>query len=144
MKIFTIGFTKKTAEQFFTRLQKAGVKRLVDVRLNNTSQLASFAKAKDLEYFLKVIDGIDFIHSPILAPTPDILESYKKKKGPWNDFERGFLKILEQRRIAEVMIGKIRDGDCLLCSEDTPERCHRRLIVEHLKREWGDMEIIHI
>ncbi len=144
MKIFTIGFTKKTAEQFFTRLQKAGVKRLVDVRLNNTSQLASFAKAKDLEYFLKVIDGIDFIHSPILAPTPDILESYKKKKGPWNDFERGFLKILEQRRIAEVMIGKIRDGDCLLCSEDTPERCHRRLIVEHLKREWGNMEIIHI
>ena len=144
MIIFTIGFTKKTAEQFFTRLQKAGVKRLVDVRLNNTSQLASFAKAKDLEYFLKVIDGIDFIHSPILAPTPDILESYKKKKGPWTDFERGFLKILERRRIAEVMIGKIRDGDCLLCSEDTPERCHRRLIVEHLKKEWGDMEIIHI
>ncbi len=144
MKIFTIGFTKKSAEEFFTRLQNAGVARVLDVRLNNTSQIAGFAKARDLEYFLNAIVGIDYVHVPELAPTQHILDDFKKKKGAWSDFERGFARLLEERRIAETVSRELLDGGCLLCSEDTPEHCHRRLVAEHLKERWGDVEITHL
>lgn len=144
MKLFTIGFTKKTAEQFFTRLQKAGVKRIVDVRLNNTSQLAGFAKAGDLMYFLRAIGGIEYFHVPELAPTQEVLDAFKKDKGSWADYERMFAALMDQRCIAEAAEGMVRDGDCLLCSEDTPEHCHRRLVAEHIQKHVENVEVIHL
>jgi len=144
MKIFTIGFTKKSAEEFFARLTEAGVRRVVDIRLNNTSQIAGFAKARDLEFFLRAIAGIDYLHSPDLAPTQDILDGFVKAKGPWSEYAQGFTKLMETRRVVETFAGKLLDGDCLLCSEDTPEHCHRRLVAEHFQQHWPDVEIIHL
>ena len=145
MKVFTIGFTKKSAETFFTRLQKAGVRRLVDVRLNNVSQLAGFSKKDDLRYFTKAICGIDYVHMPELAPTPEILDFYKKQKnGDWPLYERQFLDLMRSRRIEETVPRDLIDGGCLLCSEETPDHCHRRLVAEYLRDRWGDIEIEHI
>lgn len=144
MKLFTIGFTKKSAEDFFSRLQRAGVRRVVDIRLNNTSQLAGFAKADDLQYFLKAIAGIDYVHVPELCPTQEILDAFKKGKGPWDDYERDFNRLIEKRRISETVPRALLDGACLLCSEDPPERCHRRLVAEHLRERWRDVEIVHL
>jgi len=144
MKIFTIGFTKTTAEHFFSRLKKAGVKKVVDVRLNNVSQLAGFAKKNDLRYFLKTICGIDYEHRPELAPTQDILDDFKKKKGEWSAYEEKFLRLMEQRRIEDAVPREAVEGACLLCSEDKPHHCHRRLVVEYLKEKWGDIEIGHL
>ncbi len=144
MKIFTVGFTKKSAETFFTRLNEARVTRLVDVRLNNVSQLAGFTKRDDLRYFAKAICGIDYLHVPELAPTADILDAFKKQKGDWGLYERQFLGLMEERRIADTVRSQLPDGSCLLCSEETPEHCHRRLVAEYLQRHWGDVEIHHI
>jgi uncharacterized protein (DUF488 family) len=144
MKIFTIGFTKKSAETFFTKLRRAGVKRLVDVRLNNVSQLAGFAKQDDLRYFAKTIHNIDYIHLPDLAPTKEILEAYKKKDGDWKLYERKFLELMKLRRIEDKVRRELLDGGCLLCSEDKPLNCHRRLVAEYLREKWGDVEIEHI
>jgi uncharacterized protein (DUF488 family) len=144
MKIFTIGFTKKPAQEFFARLKNAGVRRVVDVRLNNTSQIAGFAKARDLEYFLRAIAGIDYVHLPDLAPTQDILDDFLNAKGSWSEYERRFAQLMETRRIAETLREQLLNGDCLLCSEDTPEHCHRRLVAEHLQERWADVEIVHL
>ena len=145
MKVFTIGFTKKSAETFFTRLQKAGVRRLVDVRLNNVSQLAGFSKKDDLRYFTKVICGIDYVHVPELAPTQEILDFYKKQKNAdWPLYERQFLDLMRSRRIEETVPRDLIDGGCLLCGEETPDHCHRRLVAEYLRDKWGDIEIEHI
>lgn len=144
MKIFTIGFTKKSAETFFTRLKSAGVKRLVDVRLNNVSQLSGFAKKDDLRFFTKSICNIDYVHALDLAPTADILDAYKKLKGDWSVYERQFLDLMSKRRIEETTPQEMLDGGCLLCSEEKPQYCHRRLVAEYLKEKWGDVEIEHI
>lgn len=144
MTIFTIGFTKKSAEQFFERLREAGVRRVLDIRLNNKSQLAGFAKGRDLKYLLKVIAGIDYVEIPELAPTQDIIDDLKKRKGSWEDYESSFRVIMESREIAEILDKELIDGGCLLCSEHTPEHCHRRLVAEHLGERWGDVEIIHL
>jgi uncharacterized protein (DUF488 family) len=144
MKIFTIGFTKKSAESFFTMLQRAGVKRLVDVRLNNVSQLAGFTKRDDLCYFTKAICNIDYVHLPDLAPTQDILDAYKKHKGDWGLYERQFLDLMTMRRIEDKVSHEVLEGSCLLCSEDKPHHCHRRLVAEYLKKKWGDVEIEHL
>jgi len=144
MKLYTIGFTKKSAEQFFTRLCKAGVKRIVDVRLNNVSQLAGFAKKDDLRYFAKTICGIEYVHLPELAPTQDILDAYKKQKGDWAVYEKRFLELMRERRIEETVQRSILEDGCLLCSEDKPHHCHRRLVAEYLREKWGDVEIVHI
>jgi uncharacterized protein (DUF488 family) len=145
MKIFTIGFTKKSAETFFTRLQKAGVKRLIDIRLNNVSQLAGFAKRDDLRYFTKAICGIEYVHLLDLAPTADILGPYKKqKKVDWELYERQFVDLLRARQVEDRVPREIMDGSCLLCSEEKPQHCHRRLVAEYLKDKWGNVEIEHI
>jgi uncharacterized protein (DUF488 family) len=144
MKIYTIGFTKKSAETFFTKLKTAGVARLVDVRLNNVSQLAGFTKKDDLLYFAKEICGIDYVHLPILAPTQNILDAYKKDKGDWSVYERQFLDLMKARRVEESTKRLTLDGACLLCSEEKPDHCHRRLVAEYLAERWGNVEIQHI
>ncbi len=137
--VTTIGFTKSNAEHFFERLLTAGVKKLIDVRLHNTSQLAGFAKADDLAYFLKKIGGIEYVHQPILAPTDSILKAYKKEKGDWDDYEGGFLRLLEERKIEQRLKPETFAGGCLLCSEATPHNCHRRLVCEYLNDKWGGL-----
>lgn len=145
MKIYTIGFTKKSAETFFTRLQEAGVKRLIDVRLNNVSQLAGFTKRDDLRYFAKTICGIDYQYVPELAPTSAILDPYKKTKhGDWDLYERQFLDLMHSRDIQHTIPPDLVDGGCLLCSEEKPHHCHRRLVAEYLQKNWSNVEIEHI
>lgn len=144
MKILTIGFTKKSAETFFTRLTNSHAKRVIDVRLNNISQLAGFTKKNDLRYFTKVICNMDYLHIPDLAPTQDMLEDYKKKKNDWQVYERQFLELMHSRRIEEKFPREMLDGGCLLCSEEKPNRCHRRLVAEYFKVYWSDVEIEHI
>lgn len=144
IRLFTIGFTKKTAEAFFTKLSKAGVKRVIDIRLNNVSQLAGFSKRDDLRYFLKAICNIDYIHKPELAPTRDILEEHKKNRGDWSAYEKRFMVLLSERKPEETISRDMFDNGCLLCSEDKPDNCHRRLVAEYLSEKWGNMEVIHL
>lgn len=144
MKLFTIGFTRKSAEQFFGLLRKSGAKRLVDVRLNNVSQLAGFAKKQDLAYFAKEICAMDYVHLPELAPTQAMLDEYKKNKGDWTVYERRFLGLMRERRIEETVPRELTEGGCLLCSEDKPHHCHRRLVAEYLKEHWGNVDIHHL
>lgn len=144
MQIWTIGFTKKSAEEFFSILRKSGAKRVVDVRLNNVSQLAAFAKRDDLKFFLKEICGMDYMHEPLLAPTQDILDRYRKSKRDWQQWEKDFSALIRKRKIEKALQPAMFDKACLLCSEETPEHCHRRLVAEYLKEKWGDVEIIHL
>jgi uncharacterized protein (DUF488 family) len=142
--IFTIGFTRKSAETFFTRLENAGVTRLLDVRLNNVSQLAGFTKRDDLRYFARAICKIEYLHLVELAPTSEILDPYKKQKnGDWELYERQFLDLMRSRQI-ENTPREILDGGCLLCSEEKPHHCHRRLVAEYLKEHWRDVQIEHL
>jgi uncharacterized protein (DUF488 family) len=144
-KVSTIGFTKTTAEGFFERLLKAGVKKVLDVRLHNTSQLAGFAKADDLTYFLKKIGGIQYVHEPLLAPTDPMLKAYKKEKGDWRAYEERFFALMAERQIEKRLKPDVFDGACLLCSEDTPHHCHRRLVCEYLNEKWdGALEVHHL
>ncbi|MEQ1406536.1 DUF488 domain-containing protein [Neorhizobium sp. Rsf11] len=143
--ISTIGFTKTSAENFFERLLKAGVRKVIDVRLHNTSQLAGFAKAEDLAYFLKKVGGIDYMHQPLLAPTYDILNAFKKQKGDWNVYQRRFLSLMAERDIESRLKPDLLSGACLLCSEDKPHHCHRRLVCEYLNDKWdGRLVVKHL
>lgn len=144
MRVFTIGFTKKSARSFFETLRKSGASRVVDVRLNNVSQLAGFAKKDDLAYFLKEICGMEYVHLPELAPTQEMLDEYKKHHGDWKTYEIRFLELMKQRRIDETVSRETIADGCLLCSEDKPLLCHRRLVAEYLQRHWGDMDITHL
>jgi len=144
MKIFTIGFTKKSAKRFFELLRASGAKRVVDVRLNNVSQLAGFAKKDDLAYFLREICDIDYVHLAALAPTQELLDQYKKQHGDWKTYEVRFLELMKQRHIEETVSKEVVEGGCLLCSEDKPHYCHRRVVAEYLKDHWGDIEVSHL
>ena len=145
MEIYTVGFTKKTAAQFFGSLRQANIKRLVDVRLNNSSQLAGFAKKDDLPFFLAEICQVEYQHEPLLAPTQDMLDAYKKQKGSWLDYQQRFLALMRERRVEERINPKLFEvPTVLLCSEATAEHCHRRLVVEYLQEKWGNLKIIHI
>lgn len=145
MEIYTIGFTQKSAEEFFGLLRGAGIRRLIDVRLNNVSQLAGFAKRADLEFFLREICGAEYVHEPLLAPTQDLLDAFKKQKGDWAVYEKSFLALMEERKI-EKNLDRSLFAPCsvLLCSEATPEHCHRRLILEYLDRKWGGVKARHL
>ncbi len=144
MKVYTIGFTQKTASDFFGLLRESGAKRLVDIRLNNVSQLAGFAKKDDLEYFLHKICRIKYNYMPELAPTKEMLDAYRNEHHDWDTYEREFLALMDLRRIGKRGIKRIISNGCLLCSEDKPEFCHRRLVAEYLQRHWCDIEIIHL
>ena len=141
MEIYSIGFTQKTAERFFTRLKDAGIGLLLDVRLNNVSQLAGFAKKQDLAYFLEEICGLNYVHLPDLAPTQEMLDEYKKNKGDWTVYERRFLDLMEERHVEKTIPKEVIESGCLLCSEHKPHHCHRRLIAEYLGRHWGAIEV---
>ena len=144
MRVFTIGFTKKSAQKFFDLLRSSGARRVIDVRLNNVSQLAGFAKRDDLRFFLNKICDIDYIHIPELAPTQDILNDYRKKHKDWSRYETEFLELMKSRRIEETIPKETLADGCLLCSEEKPHNCHRRLVAEYLKDRWGDFEIKHL
>ncbi len=144
MKVFTIGFTQKSARKFFGLLKTAGTRRIVDVRLNNVSQLAGFAKRDDLAFFAKEICGMDYVHVPELAPTQDMLDEYKKGAGDWEEYESRFLALMRDRRIETTIDRALLHDGCLLCSEDKPHKCHRRLVAEYLKEKWGDLEVVHL
>lgn len=143
MRIYTIGFTKTSAKDFFNRLESSGTTKLVDVRLNNVSQLAGFAKRDDLSYFAREICHIPYAHIPKLAPTKDLLDAYRKEKGSWSDYAVKFLDLMRAREIERLDPAEL-DGACLLCSEDKPHHCHRRLVAEYLKDHWGNVEIRHL
>ena len=144
MRIFTIGFTKKSARRFFELLRTSGARRVVDVRLNNVSQLAGFAKRDDLAWFLTEICGMDYVHLPVLAPTREILDDYKKRRGDWSTYEARFLDLMRTRRVERTVSKETIADGCLLCSEDSPDRCHRRLVAEYLDRHWGRVYVTHL
>lgn len=144
MVIYTIGFTKKTAAQFFSTLRDSHVRRLVDVRLNNVSQLAGFTKRDDLKFFLKSICDIEYVHRLELAPLQDMLDQYKKSHGSWSDYEKRFISLMAERKIEGTMPRELFDEACLLCSEETAEHCHRRLVAEYLREKWSGVEIRHL
>lgn len=135
--VTTIGFTKTSAKGFFDRLIGAEVKVLFDVRLHNTSQLSGFAKADDLAFFLQKVGGIRYQHQPLLAPTDPMLKAYRSEKGDWGEYEKKFLNLMAERKIEDKFSPSLFDGVCLLCSEATPHKCHRRLVCEYLNGKWG-------
>ena len=143
-KVFTIGFTGKNAECFFSLIEKNNIGKLIDVRLNNISQLAAFTKKDDLEYFLKKLLSCEYSHRPDLAPTETILKAYKAKTINWENYTSEYIKLLNSRNIA-LNLKKDEIVNCVfLCSEHQPEYCHRRLLVEYLQNKWNDIEIIHL
>jgi len=144
MRVYTIGFTKKNAEQFFESLRASGARRIVDVRLNNVSQLAGFAKRDDLKYFAREVCGIEYVHLPMLAPTQEMLDRYKKARGSWQQYESDFLELMRERAIETAVPREVLQDGCLLCSEDQPHHCHRRLVAEYLNEKWGGVEILHL
>lgn len=145
MEIYTIGFTQTTAEHFFNRLADARVERLLDVRLNNSSQLAGFAKAKDLPYFLRELVGATYEHEPNLAPTQEMLDDYKKRNGDWSRYEECFFDLLRSRRIESALEqSDFVRPTALLCSEATADRCHRRLVCDYLADHWPSVRAVHL
>ncbi len=145
MEIYTIGFTKKSAAEFFGVLNDAGIQQLVDVRLNNVSQLAGFTKRDDLAFFMRSICRADYVHEPRLAPSQEMLDRYKKHGGSWDEYEVEFLELMASRDIEhEIDRALFESRTVLLCSEPTPEHCHRRLVVEYLAQRWGDVTPVHL
>ena len=144
MNLFTIGFTRKSAEQFFGLLQGSRATTLIDVRLNNVSQLAGFAKRDDIKFFLSEICGMTYTHRLDLAPTQEMLDAYKKHGAKWAEYEPRFRELIETRRIQETVPPELLDNAVLLCSEDKPHHCHRRLVAEYLAQHWDDVDITHL
>ena len=145
MDIYTIGFTKKNAETFFGFIESSKIKTLLDVRLNNVSQLAGFAKRDDLKFFLKELCGTEYVHTPELAPTKDLLSAYKKGEIEWEVYEDKFLNLMAQRHIERSVKPALLDHGCLLCSEHEPHLCHRRLVVDYLNEHSNlDLKVKHL
>ena len=145
-KIFTIGFTRKTAEEFFTTLENNGVRKVIDVRLNNTSQILGFSKYPDIEYFLRKILDVEYFHDRKFAPSEKILTRYKKNIIGWDDYEKEFAELMKYRDIETYIADKYsaQENYCLLCSEVSPENCHRRLVAEKIREVLEDIKIIHL
>lgn len=144
MRIYTIGFTRKSAREFFALLRQSEARSLIDVRLNNMSQLSGFAKRDDLEFFVQELCGMDYRHVVDLAPTQALLDDYKKHGGSWADYEAGFLGLMRRRSIEGTVPRGLLDNSVLLCSESEPAHCHRRLVAEYLRAHWGDVSVRHL
>ena len=145
MRLYTIGFTRKSAARFFSLLATHGVERVVDIRLKPGGQLSGFAKGSDLAWFLRQLNDCGYVHLPALAPTAEILGDYRQDHD-WNRYVSRFEALMDERNIPAALD---RDAfasqvSCLLCSEPTPEQCHRRLVAERIARVWPDVEIVHI
>jgi uncharacterized protein (DUF488 family) len=136
-RVLSIGFTGKSAERFFTLLKKGNVKTLLDVRLQNTSQLAGFAKKTDLKFFLKEICDIEYLEVPELYPEADLLKNYKNKLIDWNYYQSKYLELLSRRKVERLLTPTLFNDSCLLCSEHKPHECHRRLAIEYLNATWN-------
>lgn len=143
-ELYTIGFTKKSAEQFFDLLIKNKVEKIVDTRINNTSQLAGYAKNPDLQFFAKKIGNMDYQHEMDFAPTKELLAKYRKKEMTWEEYEIEYLNLLDMRKIAKKTNIETLHKHCLLCSEHTAEKCHRRLLAEYFQAVKSDVKIIHL
>jgi len=145
MKTFTIGFTQKSAEQFFLLIRENKVKHIIDTRLNITSQLSGFAKKNDLAFFLKELCQTDYVHAPDLTPTKTMLDAYKKKIITWESYADKFTNLMAQRNIERTIDKSLLDNGCLLCSEHMPHQCHRRLVAEYLSLHWDEnINIVHL
>jgi uncharacterized protein (DUF488 family) len=146
VNVYTIGFTRKGAEEFFGVLRNVGIRRLLDVRLHNASQLAGFTKREDLAFFLRELCGAEYQHERLLAPSDELFKSIREKRIGWKDYEETFLKLLAERRV-ENRIGpeSFQVPTVLLCSEPKPDHCHRRLVLEYLNRSWGGiLQPVHL
>lgn len=143
MNLYTIGFTQHSAEDFFETLKSAGVNRLIDIRLNKSSQLAGFAKGSDLPYFLKVSADIKYESIESLAPTKDLLKQYRSKEISWGIFEELYLKQIRTSEVLNSLKPSDFDKACLLCSERSSEKCHRRLLADEMQKLWG-IQVIHL
>ena len=145
MQLFTLGFAKKSAREFFGILKLAGIRRLIDIRANNRGQLAGFTKRDDLEYFLHAIGRMDYAHRPDLAPTQELLKRYRAKALGWDAYEVEFKRLLAQRGVLRSFdMAALAQATVLLCSEPTPEHCHRRLVAEGLKKLHPKLQVRHI
>ncbi len=145
MNIFTIGFTKKNASKFFELIRLAKVTTVLDVRLNNISQLAGFAKRDDLIFFLKELCDAEYQHIPELAPTKELLNSYKQGEIDWDYYEKSFIDLMEKRSIEKAIDPSLLNQGCLLCSEDKPHFCHRRLVIEYLNEKTNlNLKVSHL
>jgi uncharacterized protein (DUF488 family) len=142
--IYTIGFTKKSAQEFFDTLKRNSIKQIIDIRLNNVSQLAGFTKRENIEYFLRELCDIDYRHLGFLAPTREIRDKYARTKD-WDTYAGEYMQLLDSRRVLDKLKrGSFRRETCLLCSEASPEHCHRRLVTQYLEDRWGDIEVRHL
>ena len=145
MKVYSIGFAGKSAEEFFGLLKDERITKLVDVRLNNVSQLTGFTKKKDLEYFLRELCGAEYVHALELAPTKEIFDDYRAKKITWDQLEARYRDLLRERNVEAVLDRRIVEGPSVfLCSEASPAQCHRRLALEYLQEKWGGFDIVHL
>jgi uncharacterized protein (DUF488 family) len=144
MKLFTIGFTQKPARRFFDLLQSNNVSKIIDTRINNSSQLSGFAKGSDLKFFAKEIGDIDYFHELDFAPTKELLAKYRKKEISWNDYTIEYLNLLDIRKVSQNVNIEELHNNCLLCSEQSPEKCHRRSLAEYLKAKYPQVSIHHL
>lgn len=144
MRIHTIGFTRTSASDFFSRLRDSGARSVIDVRLRNTSHLAGFAKRDDLAWLLRELCGMDYIHMPRLAPTGAMLDAYRQGQDPWTLYESQFERLMERRLVHVAVPRELVTDSCLLCSEPEADQCHRRLVAEHWQRHWKDLEVVHL
>ena len=145
MEIATIGFTQHTAESFFGRLRAARIEQLIDVQINNVSQLSGFAKRDDLRFFLRELCDASYVHETLLAPTDTLLKAYREKQISWTEYEKRFLGLMAERAIEDRVPKELfAKRSALLCSEHTPEKCHRRLVADYLGDHWGDLTVVHL
>jgi uncharacterized protein (DUF488 family) len=144
MTLYTIGFAGKTAEGFFTLLRESRVARIIDVRLNNTSQLAGFTKRADLGFFLRELCDADYLHLPQCAPTKQMLRAFKKERGDWAAYATAFNRLMKERQVKDTVNGELLDRGCLLCSEHSPEHCHRRLVAEYFQKHHPKLRVVHL
>ena len=144
IKLYTIGFTSKSAQQFFELLEQNGVKKIIDTRISNASQLSGFAKGRDLAFFARRLANIDYEHELDFAPTKELLNDYRKKQISWAEYSASYQQLLENRQIKANVDTAALHQSCLLCSEHSPEKCHRRLLAEYLQNINPEIEIIHL
>lgn len=143
-KLNTMGYEKKQPKEFFDLINAHGIKRVIDIRLYNNSQLSGFTKQNNLKYFLKELLDVDYIHIPLMAPSKKIFNDHKNNGLAWKDYERRFKRLINHRKIERLIDQRDIDGACLLCYESEATNCHRRLVAEYLQSHYSDIEIIHL